>query len=166
MTSHAKDEPRVSSTARIFFFSAAASIVVLSSSLLLQWLIYDDWLHRSGLRMVGTTIAAALTFLFVFRWLHALRQRQIRMLHRFETIARMNDRIRNALQQIACVTYVSHPGATEKVKQAVDVIDSVLREVLEDIGRFDENPKYLPQSGNRTAKGRPESSASMQFPMR
>jgi hypothetical protein len=52
------------------------------------------------------------------------------MLQRFETIAWMNDRIRNALQAIQFVDYAANPHATESVRDAADVIDSVLREVL------------------------------------
>ncbi len=52
------------------------------------------------------------------------------MLRRFERIAEMNDRIRNALQVIECVTYASNPQATAPVRDAVDVIEGVLHEVL------------------------------------
>jgi hypothetical protein len=48
----------------------------------------------------------------------------------------MNDRIRNALQAIECLTYLSQPQATEAVRQSVEVIDDVLREVLADAGQF------------------------------
>jgi hypothetical protein len=51
------------------------------------------------------------------------------MLLRFETIARMNDRVRNALQTIECVTYLSDPEATQPVREAVEVIDDVLQDV-------------------------------------
>jgi hypothetical protein len=54
------------------------------------------------------------------------------MLQRFETIARMNDRVRNSLQTIECVTYLSRPESTEPVREAVEVIDGVLQEVLAD----------------------------------
>jgi hypothetical protein len=120
---------------RIFLFSFLVSCCVLAASLLVQWFIYDDWLHRTGpLRIVGTAIAAVVTFGFVLRWQYNVRERQREMVLRFERISYMNDRIRNALQAIACVTYVSQPEATESVRQAVDVIDGVLREVLADVG--------------------------------
>jgi hypothetical protein len=54
------------------------------------------------------------------------------MLHRYETIKWMNDRIRNALQAIECVTYAADATATEPVKSAVDVIEGILNEVLID----------------------------------
>ena len=102
---------------------------------MIQWLVYDDWLHRTGpLRIVGTCIAAVVTFGFVLRWQLAVRERQREMMRRFEAISYMNDRIRNALQAIECVTYLSQPEATDSVRQAVDAIDVVLREALADAG--------------------------------
>jgi hypothetical protein len=122
---------------RIFIYSLLASVSVLGASLLIQWLVYDDWLHQTGpLRIVGTSIAAIVTFGFVLRWQYAVRQSQREMMRRFEMISHMNDRIRNALQAIECVTYMSHPHATETVKQEVDSIDHVLREVLADAGNL------------------------------
>jgi hypothetical protein len=74
--------------------------------------------------------AGVLTFVFALRWQSAIRERKIEMLRRFETIQRMNDRIRNALQVIECATYATNPQATEPVRNAVDVIEGVLQEVL------------------------------------
>ena len=97
----------------------------------LQWLVYDDWLHKSGpLRIVGSAVAFFLTFVFVFRWQLAARKRKIETLHRFETIRWMNDRIRNSLQAIECLVYASNPHVTDPVKEAVDTIEKVLDEVL------------------------------------
>lgn len=97
----------------------------------LQWLVYDDWLHKSGpLRIVGSAVAFFLTFVFVFRWQLAARTRKIETLHRFETIRWMNDRIRNSLQAIECLVYASNPHVTDPVKEAVDTIEKVLDEVL------------------------------------
>jgi len=42
----------------------------------------------------------------------------------------MNDRIRNSLQTIELVVYATNPHVTNPVKDAVDTIESVLREVL------------------------------------
>jgi hypothetical protein len=124
---------RITSHGQILLISLGASFFVLGVALLIQWLVYDDWLRRTGpLRIVGTSIAAILTLIFMLRWQYSVRKQQQEMVHRFELISRMNDRIRNALQAIACVTYVSHPEATETVKQEVDAIDGVLREVLSD----------------------------------
>lgn len=124
-------KPLITSSIKIFLLSFAASSFVLAASLLIQWLVYDDWLHRTGsIRLVGTCIAAILTFVFVLRWQLAVREERREMVRRFEVISHMNDRIRNALQAIECVTYVSQPQAMNSVKQAVNVIDGVLRETL------------------------------------
>jgi hypothetical protein len=126
----------VASKGTIVLFSVLAAIPVLAASLLVQWLVYDDWLHRTGpLRIVGTCIAALVTFVSALRWQTAIRERQLEMVRRLEMILRMNDRIRNALQAIECLTYVAQPAATDSVRQSVDVIDSVLREVLADSGQ-------------------------------
>ena len=114
----------------MFLFSFMASLLVLGTSLLIQWLIYDDWLHRTGVRVVGTSIATLVTFIFVLRWQHMVHEKQLEMVRRLEMISYMNDRIRNALQAIECVTYLSQPEATAPVRQAVDSIDEVLRDVL------------------------------------
>lgn len=125
----------LSSPLRMVLFSFLASFCVLAASLLIQWLVYEDWLHRTGpLRIVGTSIATVVTFAFVLRWQYAVRRNQREMLRRFEMILRMNDRIRNSLQAIACVTYLSQPEATESVRQAAQEIDGVLREVLQNTG--------------------------------
>lgn len=125
----------ITSHAKILVLSFVASSFVLAASLLIQWLVYDDWLHRTGpLRIVGTCIAAVVTFGFVLRWQLAVRERQQEMMRRFEAISYMNDRIRNALQAIECVTYLSQPEATDSVRQAADAIDAVLREALADAG--------------------------------
>jgi hypothetical protein len=126
----------VTSKGKIVLFSMLAAVPVLAGSLLVQWLVYDDWLHQTGpLRIVGTCIAALVTFIFALRWQIAVRERQLEMVRRLEMILRMNDRIRNALQAIECLTYVAQPEATDSVRQSVNVIDSVLREVLAESGQ-------------------------------
>jgi hypothetical protein len=87
------------------------------------------------LRIVGTCIATVVTFVFAMRWQTAIRERQLEMVRRMEMILRMNDRIRNALQAIECLTYVAQPEATDSVRQSVNVIDSVLCEVLAESGQ-------------------------------
>lgn len=126
----------IASRGKILLISLAASVFVVAGSLLTQWLVYDDWLHRKGpLRIVGTCIAAVVTFVFAMRWQYAIRERQLEMVRRLEMILGMNDRIRNALQAIECLTYVAQPEATESVRQSVNVIDNVLREVLAESGQ-------------------------------
>jgi hypothetical protein len=135
----------IASREKILLVSLGASVSVLAGSLLTQWLIYDDWLHRTGpLRIVGTCIATLVTFIFAMRWQTAIRERQMEMVRRMEMILRMNDRIRNALQAIECLTYVAQPEATESVRQSVNVIDSVLREVLDDSGQAHEATQSKP----------------------
>ena len=120
---------------RILLISLVGSFLVLVVSLVIQWLVYDDWLHRTGsLRIVGTSIAAMLTLLFMLRWQYSIREQQREMVRRFELISHMNDRIRNALQAIECVTYISYPEATETVRREVNGIDEVLRDVLFETG--------------------------------
>jgi len=141
------------SRAKIILVSSGAAVSVLAASLLTQWLIYDDWLHRTGpLRIVGTCIATAVTFVFALRWQLAIRERQLAMVRRLEMILGMNDRIRNALQAIECLTYVAQPEATEAVRQSVDVIDSVLREVLAESGQTTETgqPKAIGSAWQNT----------------
>jgi uncharacterized membrane protein len=121
----------ISSPPAIWVVSLASGVTVFGLAVFFQWLIYDDWLHDSGpLRLVGSLLAGALMFAIAFRWQVAIRQRRLEMLHRFETIRWMNDRIRNSLQAIECVTYASAPDATGQVRVAVDTIESVLQEVL------------------------------------
>ena len=121
------------SSIRIFLVAFLLSFFVFGVSLLIQWLVYDDWLRETGpLRIIGTSIAAAVTFGFVVHWQNNVRRRQQEMIHRFEMIAEMNDRIRNALQAIECVTYLSQPEATESVRQSVAAIDDALRGVVAD----------------------------------
>ncbi len=86
--------------------------------------------HRTGLHFVGSVLAGVLTCVFALRWQFSVRERGVEMLRRFETIGQMNDRIRNALQAIECATYATNPQATEPVRNAVDVIEGVLQEVL------------------------------------
>src|SRR5579859_3513591 len=126
------DRPMPSRT-RIVLIPLMASFSVLGASFIIQWVVYDDWLRRTGpLRIVGTSIAAVITFGFMLRWQYSVRERQREMLRRFQLISHMNDRIRNALQAIECVTYISYPQATDTVRREVDAIDEVLRDVLSD----------------------------------
>lgn len=121
----------ITSHLQILAISLGASFFVLVVSLLFQWFVYDDWLRRTGpLRIVGTSIAALITLLFMVRWQYGIREQQREMIRQFELISHMNDRIRNALQAIQCLTYVSQPEATEAVRREVNAIDGVLREVL------------------------------------
>ena len=123
----------VPTVSAVWFFAIACGFGVFFAALALQWLIYDDWMHRGGgLRLVGSGFAFLLTFAFAYRWQLAARRRKLETLRRFETIRWMNDRIRNSLQAIECLVYASDPHATDPVKDAVDTIENVLDEVLSD----------------------------------
>jgi len=122
---------QIVSKPRIWTISLVWSAAAFAIALLLQWLVYDDWMHwKSPLRIVGSTLAGLLAFLLSSHWQAVRRRNRVEMLRRFETIAWMNDRIRNALQAIQCVDYAANVDATHSVREAVNVIDGVLREVL------------------------------------
>lgn len=124
---------QIASDIRIWLLSVLCAVVVFGGAIFMQWLIYDDWLHDQGpVRIVGSLLAGGLTFAVAVRWQFAIRWRKVEMLRRFESIKWMNDRIRNSLQAIACVTYAADPEATESVRSAVDAIEQVLQEVLAD----------------------------------
>jgi hypothetical protein len=115
----------------------AAAFCVLILSLTFQWIVYQDWLHPTGpLRLIGTLIATILTFILVARWQLLARQRRREMLERLHAIRQMNDRIRNALQAIECVSFLTRPEATGQIRQAVDEIDVALREASVASGSF------------------------------
>jgi hypothetical protein len=122
---------QIASKPTIWLISLIAGGAVSAITLLLQWLVYDDWMHWGGrLRIVGSTLAGVLTIVLSSHWQSARRKQRIEMLQRFETIAWMNDRIRNALQTIQCVDYAANSQATDSVRNAVGIIDGVLSEVL------------------------------------
>jgi len=122
---------RIQSNASIWFVSLVAGFAVFTTAVLLQWLIYDDWMHRSGsVRLVGSFLSFGLTSYFVFRWLQAKRAEKLEILRRFETIKWMNDRIRNSLQAIECLVFATNPHVTDPVREAVDSIEDVLQEML------------------------------------
>lgn len=130
-----KPEPPLSlqipSVISVWLFAVVCGMGVFFAALSLQWLIYDDWMHRGGpLRLVGSGIAFLLAFAFAYRWQLAARNRKLETRRRFETIRWMNDRIRNSLQAIECVVYATNPHVTDPVKDAVDTIENVLDEVL------------------------------------
>ena len=122
---------QIPSIASICVSSIVSGVLVFSVAVLLQWFIYDDWMHRNGpLRLVGSALASGLTFAFVYHWQLGLRERKLEMLRRFEKIKWMNDRIRNSLQAIEFVVYATNSHVTDPVKDSVDTIERVLQEVL------------------------------------
>jgi Flp pilus assembly protein TadB len=152
---------RIASKSRVCLFSLTAGCIVFTIALLLQWLVYDDWMHWGGpLRIVGSTLAGVLTFVLSWHWQSVRRKQTIEMLRRFETIAWMNDRIRNALQAIQCVDYAANSCATDSVRNAVAVIDSVLREVLSEAHPVLRTRRL---EEGETAPSHPESRPSSRF---
>ena len=146
---------QIASDVKIWLLSVLCAVTVFGAAIFMQWLIYDDWLHDKGpLRIVGSLLAGGLTFAVAVRWQFAIRWRKVEMLRRFESIKWMNDRIRNSLQAIECVTYAADPQATESVRSAVDTIEEVLHEVL-----AESHPEpLLSRTRNRTEE------ASMEIP--
>lgn len=123
---------RIASSLAIWLVSIASGLSVLAIAIFLQWLVYDDWMHRTGpLQIVGSLLAALLTFAIVMRWQRSIRRHEEEMLRRFQTIEWMNDRVRNGLQTIDLLAF-AHSQAAEQVRSTVDSIQSILREVLEE----------------------------------
>lgn len=122
---------QIPSVAMIYLSSVASGLAMFIVAIVLQWFVYDDWLHKNGpLRLVGSALAAVLTFGFVYHWQLGQREKKFENLRRFERIKWMNDRIRNSLQAIECILYATNPHLTDPVKDAVDAIENVLQEVL------------------------------------
>lgn len=135
--------------ARIVAISVLAALVVFCGALLAQWIIYDDWLRRTGpLRIVGTSIATVLTFGFVLLWQYSAHRRREELERRFEAICVAHDRIRNALQSIVCVSFVNDPQFTRDVRRALEVIDTELRDIVEDVGAASKARKQAVASGS------------------
>ncbi len=135
---------QIASDVGIWLTSLLAGVSVFALAIFIQWLIYDDWLHDRGpVRVVGSLLAGILAFTSIWRWQLVVRQRKLEMLRRFETIKWMNDRIRNSLQAIECLTYAANPEATEPVRNAVNVIESVLNEVLAEHRPVSTEPKRV-----------------------
>jgi hypothetical protein len=137
---------QIASDAFIWIVSIMSGIFVFSLAILLQWLIYDDWMHRNGpLRVVGSALASLLTVAFVYLRQLGVRRRKIETLRRFEKIGWMNDRIRNSLQAIECMVFANHSHVTDPVREAVDEIESVLHEVLSETQGSFHREDMLPQ---------------------
>lgn len=114
-------------------YAVAASFSVLLVSVVLQWLVYDDWLHETGpLHLIGSTIAAVITFIFLLRWLRMERTRRFDAQRRFAMIAQSNDKIRNKLQALVGIKYLSNDRLAESMREAVEEIDAALDGIVED----------------------------------
>lgn len=118
------------SNASIWFYSVVSGVLTLGAAIFIQWLVYDDWLHQAGLRLTGSVLAAVFLGSLVFRTLWHAREKRRRMLELLQSIRWTNDRIRNSLQAIECVTYAASPEITADVKGAVDDIEGILNDLL------------------------------------
>jgi Flp pilus assembly protein TadB len=122
---------QTSSVAVLCLISFSAALFVFCVAVFFQWLVYDDWLHDQGpLRIVGSLLAASLMFVVSLRRQLAHRRREIEIQQHLQALMWMNDRIRNSLQTIECVTYAASPQTTDSVRSAVDSIEDVLDEML------------------------------------
>jgi uncharacterized membrane protein len=122
---------RVHSPFKIWLSAIFISIVVFFLALVIQWTIYDRYLHEAGIRVVGSAIAACVSIVLVLVLRTSARNQRLREVQRLETIALLNHHIRNALQAI-----VSSSGATnstDTIRTAVERIEWALGEVLTDI---------------------------------
>jgi hypothetical protein len=139
-----RQEIAITSSGAIFLRALVAGIGMLGFTTSLQWFIYFKWMHEPGtLEIAGSVMAGALMFALVFRSLHATRQRKLQLLNRLRAIRWMNDRIRNSLQTIECVTYAAAPHATDEVRIAVDSIESILGDFLADRHHADSRAEQM-----------------------
>jgi hypothetical protein len=110
-------------------------ILLSSFALLLQWAVYSNWLHDRGpLRLVGSLLAAGLGFGLCYSWQESARRRHIRALRLSSELHHVQDRVRNSLQAIVCVTYARAPETAEPVNTAVDTIENTLEEAFRAAG--------------------------------
>jgi hypothetical protein len=124
---------RIATSRFIWLSSAVAGLCVFALALVLQWVIYDDWLHDRGpLRIIGSLIAGVLTFGFTYAWGDAARRHRLHQLQLSEQLMAAEDRVRNSLQTIECVTYARAPETTDPVRDAVDEIERTLEETFRD----------------------------------
>lgn len=133
----------------ILLSSFGAAVSVFTFALLLQWAVYSNWLHDRGpLRLFGSLLAAGLGFGLCYSWQESERQRQIRALRFSSELHHVQDRVRNSLQAIVCVTYARAPETAEPVKTAVDLIENTLEEAFRATpqGPFPSPPKSSPVS--------------------
>ena len=115
----------------VLLYALATGASASGVALFLQWIVYDDWLHEAGpLRLAGAVLAGLVMGVLVFRSERHARERRREMLERLQAIRWMNDRIRNSLQAIECITYASAPETTLDVKNSVDVIECILNDFL------------------------------------
>jgi hypothetical protein len=120
-----------SSDTSIWFISIVSGAMALGGAISIQWLVYDDWLHDAGpLRLAGSVLAGLFLGALVFRSRRHAREKRRRMVEHLHAIRWTNDRIRNSLQAIECVTFAAAPQIAEDVKNSVDSIEHILNDLL------------------------------------
>jgi hypothetical protein len=125
------DEFRQPSRWRQLFTAAGWGAAVFLSSLGAQWLIYEKILHvPGGMRIIGSILSGILTSLLAYRLESETVNRRRADLHRFQIISEMNHHIRNAVQVISYHAFVSDPETHGHIREALDRIEWVLRDVL------------------------------------
>jgi hypothetical protein len=127
------ERPAARSNLTIWISALLISIVVFGIALGIQWTIYDRYLHETGIRIVGSSIAAAVSVVLVLFLETSARNQRLREIRRLETIALLNHHIRNALQAIVASTGSSN--STDIIRAAVERVEWALGEVLPDIQR-------------------------------
>jgi hypothetical protein len=152
----------VPSTAAIWLRSSIAGIAVIGFAIFVKWMIYFNWLHEAGtLQVSGSVLSGVLMFLLVLRSQYSTRQRKSDLITRLCTMRWMNDRIRNSLQAIECITYSAAPNAAKEVRDAVDVIESILNDFLADAHELKamrvHSAEYLSATSARTLGDHPSS---------
>lgn len=129
---------KIRSWLEILLISGGVAVGVFLVALGLQWVIYDRLLHEDGIRIVGSTIAAALAAILTEQLESASRARSLQELRRLEMLAVINHHVRNALQAIL---YADASAETGAIQAAVDRIEWTLREVLPQVQDSDD-PKF------------------------
>jgi len=96
-----------------------------------QWFVYDELMNDpGGMRIISPVIAAIVTTVLAFRLQNRVRQQRIAQFTRLEIIAEMNHHIRNAMQVISYQTYTANAEEHGRIRDAINRIDWVLRDIL------------------------------------
>lgn len=90
--------PQIVSPKRIWMLSLATGGAAFAIAILIQWMIYDNWMHWQGLlRIVGSALAGVIAGTVAAHRQSVLRKKKIQLLRRIESIPQITDRLRNAL---------------------------------------------------------------------
>ena len=123
----------VPSSVEVWGWAIAAALCTSTILLLTQWLVYIVWLQQEGFRLVSPIGAGLITGFLTYRLKSDLRQRKLRIVRRLEVIAELNHHIRNSLQVLSYQSFAADKAAAERLREAVDRIEWVLRELLPEV---------------------------------